>query len=130
MLTKTQKRTKLPVRSSFSQTAQCQVALACVTCRCAWQWLQYTSGIDPLRPKKQMGATEAAPLSNRPSCGRLSRLLHYRHAHVALLNHVGGDLEFLHAPLAGQVVHEVEHQLFQDHAQAARPDFARHCLLR
>src|SRR5271165_2036843 len=70
-------------------------------------------------------------LGSREACApsSLARLLHDRHAHVALLDHVGRDFEFLQAPLAGEVVHEVEHQLFQDHAQPACANLARHRFL-
>ena len=50
--------------------------------------------------------------------------------HVAVLHHVRGDLELLHSLLAGQVVHQVEHQLFQNHAQAARAHLAVHRFAR
>src|SRR5579871_6852635 len=62
--------------------------------------------------------------ASREPCSTLSRLLHQRQRDVALLHHIARDLELAHAFLAGQVVHEVEHQLFQDHAQTAGADLA------
>src|SRR4051794_10767065 len=43
---------------------------------------------------------------------------------VALLDHLDRDGEFLQALLAGQVVHKVEHEFFEDHAQAASANLA------
>ena len=45
---------------------------------------------------------------------------------IAALDHVLGDLEIADALVRGQMVHEVEHELFKDHAQAAGADLASH----
>src|SRR5271170_3775676 len=50
------------------------------------------------------------------------------HGGAAFLDHLPRDLKFFQLLLAGQVEHQVEHQLFQNHAQAASPYFARHGL--
>src|SRR5580658_5277693 len=50
------------------------------------------------------------------------------HGSAAFLNHLPRDLKFLELLLAGQVEHQVKHQLFQNHAQAAGAHFARHSL--
>ena len=42
----------------------------------------------------------------------LARLLHDGQVHVALQNHLSRNLEVLDTFLAGQVVHQVKHQLF------------------
>ncbi len=45
-------------------------------------------------------------------------------------NNLRGDLELLDFLVAGQVIHQVEHQLFEDHPQAARADLTLQGLLR
>src|ERR1700733_11483281 len=49
---------------------------------------------------------------------------------VPALNHFLGDFKFLDALLAGQVIHEVKHELFQNHTQSACADFAQHGFTR
>src|SRR5215470_11532659 len=60
----------------------------------------------------------------------LSRFFHGLQRDVAPLDHFLADLEVLDLLLAGQVIHEVEHEFFQDHAQAARAYLALHGLPR
>ena len=55
---------------------------------------------------------------------RLPCFLQHGDGDVALLHHLARDFEFLHLLLAGQMVHQVEHELFQDHAQSARAHLA------
>src|SRR5580693_1490170 len=50
------------------------------------------------------------------------------HGRAAFLHHLPRDLKLLQFLLARQVEHQVEHQLFQNHAQAAGAHFARHSL--
>src|SRR5580693_769618 len=50
------------------------------------------------------------------------------HGRAAFLHHLPRDLKLLQFLLAGQVEHQVEHQLFENHAQAAGAHFARHSL--
>ncbi len=45
--------------------------------------------------------------------------LEQRYGEIALLHHLGGDLQLLDFLVAGQVIHQVQHQFFEDHAQAA-----------
>ena len=54
----------------------------------------------------------------------LASLFEHGNREIAFLDHFGGDLEFFDFLIAGKVIHQVEHQLFEDHAQAARADFA------
>src|SRR5215469_3065359 len=42
----------------------------------------------------------------------------------AAADHVGGDHEIAHPLLHGQVVHQLQHEVFEDHTQAARTNFA------
>src|SRR5262245_32887006 len=44
--------------------------------------------------------------------------------HAAINDHLGGNYQLFHLLLARKRVHSVEHQLFQDHPQAARADLA------
>src|ERR1039457_4696275 len=87
------------------------------------------------------GATESAPqwvevlveptlLESSCLLLRLARLLHDGQIHVALLHHLSRYLELFDPLLAGEGVHEIEHQLFQDHAQSARTDLPQHRLFR
>src|SRR5581483_5388797 len=55
---------------------------------------------------------------------RLPRFFHHGERNIAFLHHVLGYFELFHLLLAGQMVHKIEHQLFQDHAQTARSHFA------
>src|SRR5882724_6134273 len=75
---------------------------------------------------------QAAPAGGGPPalCTRqvLASFFHHAHGDVAFFNHFARDFEFLQLLLAGQMVHQVEHQLFQNHAQAAGSDFADHGL--
>ena len=62
----------------------------------------------------------------------LSGFFHHRDGHVALLHHLPADLELLQPLLAGEVIHQVEHKIFEDHAQTpgshlALQRFARYC---
>src|ERR1700716_1356507 len=47
---------------------------------------------------------------------------------VSFLHHLAGHFKFLNFLLAGQTIHQFEHEFFQNHAQAAGADFARHRL--
>ena len=44
----------------------------------------------------------------------LARFFHRRQGDIPAFNHLFGDFKLLHAFLAGQVIHQVKHQLFQD----------------
>ncbi len=81
---------------------------------------------DPIAPRKKQASRWAANYSvtNHGITQLAGLLLHHGEGDVALLHHFAGDFEFLHPLLRGEVVHQVEHQLFQDHAQAARTHFA------
>src|SRR5271166_4475404 len=49
---------------------------------------------------------------------------------AALLHHLAGHFELFYFLLARQVEHQVEHELFEDHAQAPGSHFAGHSLAR
>src|SRR5438270_7543150 len=68
--------------------------------------------------------TGASHFINLPLPG----FFHHGQGSVTLLHHFSGYFKLLHLFLAGEVVHQVEHQLFEDHTQAARANFARHGL--
>src|SRR5262245_44055944 len=61
-------------------------------------------------------------------CGSVARTVlagfFERKDDAAIDDHLGGHHQFFHLLLAGESVHRVEHQLFQDHPQAPRADFA------
>src|SRR5712691_2912246 len=58
----------------------------------------------------------------------LTCLLQRGHGGAAFLHHLPRDLELLQFLLARQVEHQVQHKLFQDHAQPTRAHFASHSL--
>src|SRR6266576_5026892 len=79
--------------------------------------------------------TSFSKLQARNGCYRLyllpvvsTRFLHHGQGDISLFHHFPCYLEFLHFLLAWQVEHEIEHELFQDHTQAAGPHFSGHCL--
>src|SRR6476646_3752265 len=45
-------------------------------------------------------------------------------------DHIRGHNKVAHLALHGEVIHELEHEIFQNHAQSARADFALHSELR
>src|SRR3984893_542132 len=49
---------------------------------------------------------------------------------VPFLDHLAGHFKFLNFLLAGQTIHQFQHEFFQNHAQAPSADFARHRLAR
>src|SRR5437667_2940124 len=81
--------------------------------------------------------TNFSKLRVRKPCYRLYLLplsavstsfLHHGQSNTPLLDHLPRHLELLDFLLAGEVEHEIEHQLFQDHTQAACPNFPGHGL--
>ena len=60
----------------------------------------------------------------------LSGLLEQTPIDFAGADHVRGNHEVAHLPLHGQVVHQFQHEVFEDHSQAARADLALKCQLR
>src|SRR6266550_6695367 len=79
--------------------------------------------------------TSFSKLRVRKPCYRLyllavvsARFLHHGQGNISLLNHFPRYFELLDLLLARQVEHEIEHELFQDHAQAAGPNFSGHGL--
>src|SRR5258708_25161177 len=67
-------------------------------------------------------------VSSKPE--RLSGLLEQTPIDFARADHVRCNHEVAHLPLHGQVVHQFQHEVFEDHTQAARADFALKCQLR
>src|SRR5713226_7154059 len=59
-----------------------------------------------------------------PNLGWLAGLFQQAPVDLLAAHHFGGDDELADLPLGGEMVHELEHQVFQDHAQAARAHFA------
>src|SRR5260370_10516953 len=49
---------------------------------------------------------------------------------VPFLHHLAGHFKFLNFLLAGQTIHQFQHEFFQNHAQAAGANFTRHGLAR
>src|SRR5229473_479075 len=49
---------------------------------------------------------------------------------VSFLHHLAGHFKFLNFLLAGQTIHQFQHEFFQNHAQAAGADFTCHGLAR
>src|SRR5712692_1764404 len=64
------------------------------------------------------------PASQDASLSGLSGLLQQTPIDFARAHHVRGDHEVAHLPLHGKVVHQFQHEVFEDHTQAARADFA------
>src|ERR1035438_10316065 len=58
------------------------------------------------------------------------RLLDHCQRDVALFYHLARYFEFFHFLLAGQAVHQLQHELFQNHTQAASAYFTDHRLAR
>src|SRR5579872_549032 len=58
----------------------------------------------------------------------LSCLLHHSKRNVTFFNHFARDFEFFYFLLTGQVVHEIKHELFEDHTQTAGANLAHHGL--
>src|SRR5271165_7047573 len=56
------------------------------------------------------------------------RFLDHGQRDVPLLHHLAGHFKFLDLLLAGQAVHQFQHEFFQNHAQAAGANFTRHGL--
>ncbi len=56
--------------------------------------------------------------------GRLSCFFEQAPIDFAAADHVSGDDEVAHFALSREVIHQVKHQVFENHAQAARADFA------
>ena len=50
----------------------------------------------------------------------LAGLLKQAQRQIAALDHILGDFQIAHLLVAGQVIHQIEHEFFEDHAQAAR----------
>src|SRR5258708_10830331 len=67
-------------------------------------------------------------LSQKASSCSLSCLLHHSKRNVTFFNHFPSHFEFLDFLLARERVHQVHHQLVQDHTQAASAPFSGHCL--
>src|SRR5262249_1264526 len=66
---------------------------------------------------------------SRQPIADLSRFIHHRERDITFFHHLARDFEFLYLLLARQVVHQVEHQFFEDHAQSASAHLAGHGLL-
>ena len=47
---------------------------------------------------------------------QLSRFFQQRYGQVALLDHFGGNFDVFDPLVAGQVIHQIQHQFFQNHA--------------
>src|SRR3954464_2301528 len=58
---------------------------------------------------------------------KLSCFLNQRDRLFLGLHHLAGDHAFADLLLAREVVHQVEHEVLDDHPQAARANFAREC---
>src|SRR5271166_595636 len=56
------------------------------------------------------------------------RFLDHGQRDVPLLHHLAGHFKFLDLLLAGQTIHQFQHEFFQNHAQAAGANFTRHGL--
>src|SRR5216684_3866701 len=56
------------------------------------------------------------------------RFLDHGQRDVPLLHHLASHFKFFNLLLAGQTIHQFQHEFFQNHAQAAGADFARHGL--
>src|SRR5208337_2447760 len=71
---------------------------------------------------------KGAPKVGHPdflSCQEASaRFFQQAEGEILALDHVAGDFQVADSLVVGQVEHEVEHQLFEDHAQAARSNLA------
>lgn len=59
--------------------------------------------------REQNGATGVAPNPTGMETGRLAGFFHQRKRDIALVHHIARHLEVLHALLAGQVVHQIQH---------------------
>ena len=64
------------------------------------------------------------------NAGVLAGFFKQAQAQIAALDHVLGDFEVAHALVAWQVIHQVEHELFEDHAQTAGTHLAGESFLR
>src|SRR5579864_3251645 len=60
----------------------------------------------------------------------LASLLEQTPVDLVAANHVGGHHEIAYSLLHRQVVHQLQHEVFEDHTQAARADFALKSQLR
>src|SRR5579885_71387 len=78
--------------------------------------------------KEHRAADGLLAAQNRGSS--LARFFKQRDREVAVLYHVRCNFQVFHLLAAGQVVHQVEHQLFQNHAQPARSNLPAQRFLR
>src|SRR5215208_4700972 len=75
------------------------------------------SAVSGLRPRYPAGLI--------PAPWGLAGLFYQRNRFVLRFDDLAGDDHLAQLLLAGHGVHQVEHQIFDDHAQAARADLAR-----
>src|SRR5262249_17448436 len=77
------------------------------------------------RPLQERPASESEPyISQKPERRLLAGFLEQTPIDFAAADHVSGDHEIAHALLHGQVIHQFQHEVFEDHTQAARADLA------
>src|SRR6202521_1515134 len=70
------------------------------------------------------------PISERLTTNDRSarRFLNHGQRDVPLLDHLAGHFKFLNFLLAGQTIHQFQHEFFQNHSQAPCANFTRHGL--
>src|SRR5579863_226199 len=87
--------------------------------------LPESQGLKPQSVVSLSGRAKAVPCYTNPF---LASLFQGGHGGAALFHHLARNLKLFQFLLARQVEHEVEHQFFQNHAQAAGAHLARHGL--
>src|SRR5258707_10800678 len=75
---------------------------------------------------KQLNSTRrsstflASRLLDFPASGRLARFFKYRHADLLVHDHFLGHQKFANFFVRREVIHQIQHELLQDHSQASR----------
>src|ERR1700745_2495976 len=77
-----------------------------------------------VRPRNETDDPQAVRSERRSTSVLAGFFEHHRQSNVPVANHLFGDDQLLDLLVARHVVHQVQHQLLEDHAQATRAHLA------